>query len=222
MIKSKTDENKIPEKMPKSEEEKRRKKTTTTKQKKTKQLNNRLYQKLTRKFGESWHHNTSLQIWNCNESKQYWSRLSMRWPLAYLFDTYVGSEPQEMKNLVCKLQRKQAKNADQYCQWTMHWHIHVTHVLGATHKRWKTLWKSVRCNEFEPEGGSWDIAGTQIKHSLLPQHHQTVSKTGQKCRWQISFLEMIWRQSWVQPARPKNSDWIMSCQVEENCIFPGG
>ena len=100
-----------------------------------------MYQKLTRKFGESWHHNTSLQIWNCNESKQYWSRLSMRWPLAYLCDTYVGSEPQEVKNLVCKLQRKKAKNADQYCQSTMHWHIHVTHVLEATHKRWKTLWK---------------------------------------------------------------------------------
>ena len=37
----------------------------------------------------------------------------MRWPLAYLCDTYVGSEPQEMKNLVCKLQRKKEKNADQ-------------------------------------------------------------------------------------------------------------
>ena len=95
--------------MSKSEEEKRRKKN----KKKKDQAIEQLYQKLTRKFGEFWHHNTSLQIWNCNESKQYWSRPSMRWPLAYLCDTYVGSEPQEMKNLVCKLQRKKAKNADQ-------------------------------------------------------------------------------------------------------------
>ena len=61
------------------------------------------------------------------------------------------------------------------------------HVLGANHKRWKPGEKSVTCNEFEPEGGSWDIAGTQIKNPLLTKHQQKVSKTVNRFAWDLFF-----------------------------------
>ena len=100
-------------------------------------LNNRLYQKLSRKFGEFWHHNTKSADLKLQGKKA--NITDQGCPCTGLWHIHV-SESQEMKNLVkivCRLEtaKKESKNADQGCQWTMHWHIHVIHVLGANHKR---------------------------------------------------------------------------------------
>ena len=102
---------------------------------------------------------------------------------------------------------------------SMLWHIHVTHMLGANHKRWKTLWKICQVQWVWTWRWFMRYRWNADRESSPPQTSiKRIENCQQICLWQISFLEMIWSQSWVQLTQPQNLDWIMSSRGKK--VFP--